>query len=107
MTISAPPGSIARATASLTSLGAVDSTIRTPTANPRARAASSMPCKAAMYPYKVVFGVSTVTDSTRPPASARAARLGRNPRSSMAARTSSLVVLLTFGWPLITLDTVW
>src|ERR1039457_512654 len=107
MTMSAPLGSIARATASLTSSGTVDSTMRTPTANPAARAASSMPCKALRCPYKVVFGVRIVTDCTGPPASARAARLGRNPRSSMVARTSSLVDSLTLGWPLITRDTVW
>jgi hypothetical protein len=107
MTMSAPPGSTARATASLTSSGAVDSTMRTPTANPLARAASSMPCKALRCPYKMVFGVRTVTDCTGPPASARAARLGRNPRASMVARTSSLVDSLTLGWPLMTRDTVW
>jgi len=107
MTMNAPPGSTALRTASATSWGEADSTTRTPTAKPTARAASSMPCKAAWYPYSVVFGVSTVTDRASPPRSTRAARLGRNPSSSIACWTTARVEPRTLGWPLMTRDTVW
>ena len=107
MTISAVPGSTALATALATSGGASDSTTRMPTANPAALAASSIPWISEAWPNSVVLGVSTVTDPIGPPASVRAARLGRKPRSSMVARTSCRVDCFTRGLWLITRETVW
>ncbi len=77
-----------------------------PTANLAGRAASSIPRRTADWPYSVVLEVRTVTDSTGPPASARAARFGRKSRSSMVARTSSRVVCFTRGCSFITRETV-
>ena len=51
--------------------------------------------------------MTTVTAASCPPASARAARLGRNPSSRMTADTRSRVDSRTRGFPLITRDTVW
>ncbi len=106
-TMSAVPGSTARPTASATSCGASDSITRIPTANPAARAASSIPWISEAWPNSVVLGVSTVSAPIGPPASVRAARFGRKPRSSMVARTSCRVDCFTRGLWLITRETVW
>ena len=75
--MSAEPRRTERSTASRTASGCSDSMTRTPIAKSAARAASSMPCRTDRWPNSVVSDVSTVTDWTRPPASALATRLGR------------------------------
>ncbi len=42
--------------------GSSDSITRTPIAKSAVLAASSMPCRAERWPYRVVFEMSTVTD---------------------------------------------
>lgn len=54
-----------------------------------------------------MLDVRTVTDLVTPPAKANAVALRRKPRDSTASSTRRRVSSFTFGWSLMTLETVW
>src|SRR5699024_7572046 len=82
-------------------------TLRTLTTNPWAAAASSNAASSDVGPKSVEFCATTPRCWDFPVARARAARLGRYPSCSMAARTRNRVRSRTLGCPLSTRETVW